>query len=41
LILSKLFGVTADYLLNDDYESDFDVPVVKQTKSDAKDKIKK
>jgi transcriptional regulator with XRE-family HTH domain len=41
LILSKLFGVTADYLLNDEYESDFDVPVVKQTKSDAKDKIKK
>jgi transcriptional regulator with XRE-family HTH domain len=41
LILSKLFDVTADYLLNDEYESDFDVPVVKQTKSDAKDKIKK
>ena len=41
LNLSKLFGVTADYLLNDEYESDFDVPVVKQTKSDAKDKIKK
>jgi transcriptional regulator with XRE-family HTH domain len=41
LSLSKLFGVTADYLLNDDYESDFDVPVVKQTKLDARDHIKK
>ena len=41
LNLSKLFGVTADYLLNDEYESDLDVPVVKQTKSDAKDKIRK
>ena len=41
LNLSKLFGVTADYLLNDEYESDFDVPVVRQTKSDAKDKINK
>jgi transcriptional regulator with XRE-family HTH domain len=41
LSLSRLFGVTADYLLNDDYESDFDVPVVKQTQSDARDKIKK
>ena len=41
LNLSKLFGVTADYLLNDEYESDFDVPVVIRTKSDAKDKIKK
>ena len=41
LNLSKLFGVTADYLLNDEYESDFDVPVVIRTKSDAKDNIKK
>lgn len=41
LNLSKLFGVTADYLLNDEYDSDFDVPVVRQTKSDAKDKINK
>jgi DNA-binding XRE family transcriptional regulator len=41
LSLSKLFGVTADYLLNDDYESDFDVPVVKQAKSGARDNTKK
>lgn len=41
LNLSKLFGVTADYLLNDEYDSDFDVPVVRQIKSDAKEKINK
>lgn len=41
LNLSKLFGITADYLLNDEFDSDFDVPVVRQTKSDAKDKINK
>ena len=29
LQISKLFGVTADYLLNDDYESDSDIPAVK------------
>ena len=29
LQISKLFGVTADYLLNDDYTSDKDIPVVK------------
>ena len=27
LQISKLFGVTTDYLLNDDYESDKDIPV--------------
>ncbi len=31
LQLSKLFGVTADYLLNDDYESDMDIPRLKET----------
>lgn len=31
LQLSKLFGVTADFLLNDEYESDGDVPIVKRT----------
>ena len=41
LNLSKLFGVTADYLLNDEYDSDYDVPVVRHTKTDAKDKINK
>ena len=30
LKLSKLFGVTTDYLLNDDYESDADIPKVKE-----------
>ena len=41
LQLSKLFGVTADYLLNDYYESDQDVPAVKNTKISANQKIKK
>lgn len=41
LQLSKLFGVTSDYLLNDDYESDQDVPVVKNTENTANKKIKK
>ena len=30
LHLSKLFGVSTDYLLNDDYESDNDLPKVKE-----------
>ena len=29
LQISKLFHVTTDYLLNDDYESDYDIPAVK------------
>lgn len=33
LALSKLFNVTTDYLLNDDYESDEDLPKVKESKS--------
>lgn len=33
--LSKLFGVTTDYLLNDEYESDEDLPKVKEAKSDG------
>ena len=32
--LSKLFHVTTDYLLNDDYESDEDLPKVKKVKSE-------
>ena len=28
LQLSKLFGVTTDYLLNDDYQSDNDLPKI-------------
>ena len=32
LLLSKLFDVTTDYLLNDDYESDEDLPKVRKVK---------
>ena len=35
LQLSRLFNVTADYLLNDNYESDYDVPAVKNIKTKA------
>ena len=35
LKLSKLFGVTTDYLLNDDYESDNDLPKVKEINQEA------
>ena len=35
LQLSKLFGVTTDYLLNDEYESDNDLPKVKEIKNDS------
>ena len=34
LQVSKLFGVTTDYLLNDDYQSDNDLPKVSQAQSD-------
>lgn len=30
--ISKLFGVTTDYLLNDDYQSDDDIPAVAEAK---------
>lgn len=33
LALSKLYGVTTDYLLNDHYESDDDLPKVKENKT--------
>lgn len=39
--LSKLFGVTADYLLNDDYESDQDVPAVKSTSDEGNQKMQR
>lgn len=39
--LSRLFEVTADYLLNDDYESDRDVPAVKSTEAAAGHWMKK
>lgn len=35
LQLSKLFGVTTDYLLNEEYESDNDLPKVQQVKNDG------
>ena len=35
LQLSKLFGVTTDYLLNEEFESDNDLPKVKQLNSDS------
>ena len=37
LQISKLFGVTTDYLLNDDYESDRDIPVVKTATQETED----
>lgn len=36
LQISKLFGVTTDYLLNDDYESDKDIPVVQDATQETK-----
>lgn len=36
LLLSRLFGVSADYLLNDEYKSDEDLPKVKELKQEAK-----
>lgn len=41
LQLSRLFGVTADYLLNDDYESDRDLPAVRNTETAAKWRMKR
>ena len=35
LQLSKLFGVTTDYLLNDEYESDNDLTKVKMLNNDC------
>lgn len=32
--ISKLFGVSTDYLLNDDYQSDGDIPAVRQTRNE-------
>lgn len=41
LQLSKMFHVTTDYLLNDDYESDGDIPVVQKAKQETDDLISK
>ena len=37
LQISKLFHVTTDYLLNDDYESDDDIPAVQTATRETKD----
>ena len=37
LQISKLFGVSADYLLNDDYESDRDIPAVRTATEETED----
>ena len=34
LQLSKIFGVTSDYLLNEDYSDDGDIPCVKEAKKE-------
>lgn len=34
LVISKAFGVTSDYLLNDDFETDDDIPQIKEVKKD-------
>ncbi len=39
LQLSKLFSVTADYLLNEEYESDSDVPAVKSVTQNTRCKV--
>lgn len=41
LQLSKLFGVTADYLLNDEYESDRDVPIVRRMENNANERFER
>ena len=41
LQISKLFGVTTDYLLNDDYESDRDIPAVQNAAQETECLISK
>lgn len=41
LQLSKLFNVTTDYLLNDDYESDGDILIVQKARQETNDIISK
>lgn len=38
LQLSKIFGVTSDYLLNEDYSDDGDIPCVKEAKQELDSK---
>lgn len=39
--LTKIFKVTADYLINDEYENDTDVPIIKNIEMQAKNKMAK
>ncbi len=41
LSLSKLFGVSTDYLLNDEYESDRDIPIVQAINKEKEDLVLK
>lgn len=41
LQISKLFGVSADYLLNDDYESEKDIPAVRSATEKTEDLLNK
>ncbi len=41
LQISKLFGVTADYLLNDDYEGETDISAVEVAAEDAKPLVRR
>ncbi|MBE6115016.1 MAG: helix-turn-helix transcriptional regulator [Erysipelotrichaceae bacterium] len=41
LHLSELFHVSIDYLLHDEYESDQDIPIVKEVKTKISDKYGK
>lgn len=41
LQISKLFNVTTDYLLNDDYESDGDIPAVRSAAQEKDDLLTK
>ena len=41
LQISKLFHVTTDYLLNDDYESDTDIPAVQTATKETEDLFSK
>ena len=41
LQLSKLFQATSDYLLNDDYGSDPDIPAIKRNETSTKVKMRK
>ena len=41
LQISKLFHVTTDYLLNDDYESDADIPAVQTATKETEDLFSK